>query len=521
MQDNIQILDCTLRDGGHIVDGNFGEQTIKNVIKKLIDAKIDIIEIGFLWEKICGKDYARYYSLEDVKKILPKDRGVSHFSLMADFIDVDHLEPCDGTIEYIRLSFKRHRLEWGLNAARILMDKGYKCYINPVNCNVYTDEQYLEVLKKVNELHPYGFSIVDTFGVMRCPDLSRVYYLVEHNLDPDICIGVHLHENLGLAFTLAQHFLQIRNPQRKVSVDGSLLGMGRVPGNLCIEQIMDHLNIEYGHSYSIDAALDAIDAYIAPIKAKEPWGYSIPYYLSAKFHLHRTYGEYLANRGRLTTKDIQRILAKVDRSEAEMFNEAYIEGLYKEYMNIEVDDDEAVNGFKKLLDEYERYLIIAPGQSIKQYEKEIREYAEDKNTCVISVNFVPGFVKAAYVFCTSAKRYSQIEGDDTRMIITSNLLNDGGRGEFCFSYNALAYFDDVYCDDSTVMALALMKKCGVNRVSIAGFDGFKNDTMEAYRNSAGDIEDFEKKNRLISDCLEKSFTSLEIDFLTPSAHNKK
>ena len=133
MQGDIKILDCTLRDGGHIVDGRFGEDKIKYIVKKLVDAQIDIIEVGFLWEEACDKDSARYYKIEDVKRILPKDKGVSHFSLMADFIDVEHVEPCDGTVEFIRLSFKRHRLDWGLNAAKILMDKGYKCYINPVN----------------------------------------------------------------------------------------------------------------------------------------------------------------------------------------------------------------------------------------------------------------------------------------------------------------------------------------------------------------------------------------------------
>ena len=192
---HIRLLDCTLRDGGHINQGEFGEIAIKNVIKRLVEAKTDIIEVGFLWDKVYGTDTARYFTIADVKRILPKDKGVSEFSLMADFIDLSHLEPCDGSIKYIRLSFKRHRLEWGLKTARILMDKGYKCFINPVNCNVYTDEQYLEVLRKVNELKPYAFSIVDTFGVMRLRDLSHVYYLVENNLDPEIAIGLHLHEN--------------------------------------------------------------------------------------------------------------------------------------------------------------------------------------------------------------------------------------------------------------------------------------------------------------------------------------
>lgn len=518
MQGDIKILDCTLRDGGHIVDGKFGKDTIRYIVKKLVEAQIDIVEVGFLWDEPCDINTARYYKIDDVKKILPKDRGISHFSLMADYIDVDHVEPCDGTVEFIRISFKRHRLEWGLNAAKILMDKGYKCYINPVNCNVYTDEQYLDVLHKVNELHPYGFSIVDTFGVMRCSDLSHVYYMVDHNLDPDICVGVHLHENLGLAYSLAQHFLEIRNPKRNISIDGSLLGMGRVPGNLCIEQIMDHLNIEYGCSYSIEPALDAIDTYIAPIKAREPWGYSIPYSLSAKFGLHRTYAEYLSGRGRLTTKDIQRILSQVDRSEAEMFNKDYIEQLYKQYMNVEVDDSTDVAALTGELENYEDILVMAPGASIRDRQEDIIKFSNNKNTCVISVNFKPEFMDADYVFCTSAKRYDQMNVPKDRLLITSNLSKDNVEGKYMFSYNNLVYFDDVYCDDSTMMLLSLLKNIGRAKISVAGFDGFNGNTMESYSRAAEEGIAHEDRNKIISECLKKHFNSITIDFLTPSAH---
>lgn len=45
---NISVLDCTLRDGGYINNWNFGEKVIEGVINNLVDAKIDIIECGFI-----------------------------------------------------------------------------------------------------------------------------------------------------------------------------------------------------------------------------------------------------------------------------------------------------------------------------------------------------------------------------------------------------------------------------------------------------------------------------------------
>ena len=140
MEGHIRLLDCTLRDGGHIVAGKFGEEVIRNTIERLVEAGVDIIEVGFLWNQVYGTDTARYYSIADVKRILPKNKGKSLFALMADFVDLEHLEPYDGTIDIIRLSFKRWRLDWHLKMAKILMDKGYKVFINPVNNNVYSDK---------------------------------------------------------------------------------------------------------------------------------------------------------------------------------------------------------------------------------------------------------------------------------------------------------------------------------------------------------------------------------------------
>lgn len=521
MEKHIRLLDCTLRDGGHINQGEFGETVIRNVIERLVEAGIDIIEVGFLWDKIYGTNTARYYSIEDVKRILPANTGKSQFSLMADFIDLSHLEPYDGTIEFIRLSFKRWRLDWGLETARILMNKGYKVFINPVNNNVYSDKEYIEVLEKVNELHPYGFSIVDTFGVMRVSDLSHRYYLVENNLLPDITIGIHVHENLGLAYSLAQHVTQISSPKRKIVIDGSLLGMGRVPGNLCIEQMMDYMNDHFGAQYITEPVYDAIDDYIAPIKTKEPWGYAIPYALSAKYDLHRTYAEYLLDKKRLKTKDIQRILSQIESSEAETFNENYVEKLYIEYMNVEYDDSADVQKLKELIKKSEEVLVLAPGKTINNEIEKISQRIT-KDTCVISVNFNPEIVglKSDFIFLTNMKRYDavRLRKSYNKLIITSNLMRDIHSQEYTIAYNELVYFNEEYCDDSTLMLLNLLVKLGVKSVLLAGFDGQYNGKFEFFddtfdRNTSKSVEGDKIQNILTT-----TFSDLHREFLTVSRY---
>lgn len=73
----IHILDCTLRDGGRIIDCKFSDKIISNMDKDLTQAGIDIIEMGFLR----GHDLVNYYrnstfftEVEQIKPFISKER---------------------------------------------------------------------------------------------------------------------------------------------------------------------------------------------------------------------------------------------------------------------------------------------------------------------------------------------------------------------------------------------------------------------------------------------------------------
>ncbi len=518
MSGSIKLLDCTLRDGAHLNHGNFGHKMITETISDLNQANVDIIEVGFFDNEEHDEDSTFFSSIADVKKILPAIKGNSKLSLMADFVDVSQIEPYDGTVEYFRLSFKRHRLEWGLNAAKILMEKGYKCFINPVNCNVYSDQEYLEVIRKVNELKPFGFSIVDTFGVFRKMDLARIYYLLDSNLDPDITIGLHLHENLGLAYSLAQYFLEIRNPKRNITIDCSLLGMGRAPGNLCAEQIMDHLNFYYGTDYNTEPALDAIDDYIVPLKQQYPWGYSIPYALSGKYGIHRTYAEFLMGKKRLKTKDIQRILSLIDKDHIEMFDQDYIEGLYRSYVNIEYDDKPTIDYLSRRI-ENRAVLVLCPGKSISDYKDRINKWIEDNNALVFAVNFEPEDIKADYVFCANAKRINNLDDNSNyTRIITSNLLGTVNNFDFAVSFNNCVYFNETFCEDSTLMLFKVLINCGCDNLYVAGFDGFDEGKDNYYKHNYTNEQGTHISVKMVKSILDSSLSTMHLNFLTPSMY---
>ena len=289
---DLKLLDCTLRDGGYVNDWKWGFQRAKDIIYALVKAKVDVVEVGFLRNTaaydpnvtVCNR-------IEELNRLLPEHKDHTMFSAMAmrSNYDIDQLAPYSGEgIELIRITAHDYDIEEGMDFAREVKAKGYKLSINPINIMGYSDERILWIVKQVNEIGPYQFSIVDTFGSMKRRDLDRIVSLVDNNLDRNIRLALHLHENMSLSCCLAQNFID-QHLNRPIAIDGSLMGMGRIPGNLPIELIADYLNDYTEKAYDIDYMMDAIQDHIAPIRGDAEWGYTPAYFLSARFNLHRNY----------------------------------------------------------------------------------------------------------------------------------------------------------------------------------------------------------------------------------------
>lgn len=81
---DIKLLDCTLRDGGYVNDWNFGFKSTCQIIRTLVKAGVDIVEVGFLRniEKY-NPDITVCNHIEELNKLLPQNRGNTIFSAMA------------------------------------------------------------------------------------------------------------------------------------------------------------------------------------------------------------------------------------------------------------------------------------------------------------------------------------------------------------------------------------------------------------------------------------------------------
>lgn len=515
---DIKLLDCTLRDGGYINEWKWGFNKARDIISSLTKANIDIVEVGFL-RNIEGydKNISVCNRIEELKALLPEEHKNTIFSAMAmrSNYDVNKLsEWTEKGIDMIRITMHDYDLEEGISFAKEVKKRGYKLSINPINIMGYSDDSILWIIEQVNKVMPYQFSIVDTFGSMKRRDLDRIVSLVDHNLDQSIRVGLHLHENMAQSFSLAQAFVE-KHLIRDITVDASLMGMGRIPGNLSIELMAEYLNEFCGKSYDIDYMMEAIHDYIEPIKMKESWGYTPTYFLSAKYNLHRNYAEFYLDKGDLTNRDINHILARIDKDKKTAFDAKYAQKIYEEYQSNIIDDSAARDRLLMLLQEKE-VLILAPGKNLKDEQGRIEDYIREKNPIVISLNFIDESNKAVFAFFSNNKRIEKVKKGETKIIATSNL--DKSIADYHIDYNSLAGAFTQGCN-SMIMLLNLLEQLGVEKVAVAGADGYKSNKENYYdsRLTNATVHDREF-NQEVGAALKE--LRINIEFITTSEYTK-
>ena len=328
---NIKILDCTLRDGGHVNNSEFGKQVIQEVAYGLTKAKIDYVEMGFLKNGTFTDDQSSCNDVSEMSENIPDSVTETKYTAMIrpDWYDIQQLSLTKKKIDIIRFAFYYRDYELMSEYAHIVSERGYGFICNPVNIMGYTDDRIKELVERLNKLKPEQLTIVDTYGALTFDDINRIYNLIEHNLDLNIRIGLHLHENQSLAYGLFHEFLKIKNPLRKVVIDASLLGMGRMPGNLCMEILANHMNSYYAGQYDVSEIYRLIGKYIEPLKEKYGWGYNPAYFLTGKMNMHRSYGEYLLDKG-LDIYEISKLLEMVPKNAKDEFHKEVIETIYND-----------------------------------------------------------------------------------------------------------------------------------------------------------------------------------------------
>lgn len=530
---SMQILDCTLRDGGYVNDWMFGRRTIRSILDKLERAHIDIIECGFLTGMVQEKNASLFGSAAEVEAVLPEPpRDALYVAMIAIGEKELHpslLEPCDGKgIGGIRLTFHQDEIQKAMEWARIIMDKGYLVFMQPVGTTFYTDLELLRLVEQMNTLKPYAFYIVDTLGSMYRNDVSHHFYLIDKNLAPGIHIGFHGHNNMQLAFSNAQVLGKIQT-KRTLIIDSSVFGMGRGAGNLPTELIAQYINRNIASRYDVAMVMDIYDEHIAAIRREYEWGYSMPYHIAAHHVCHPNYAAYLINRRTLTVQDIEKIIRTIPEEYKVLYDEKLIERLYNRFQSRQIDDSRAVEQISREIAS-RKLLLLAPGKTLATEYGFLRDFISREHPYVISVNFADTQFPINACFVSNHKRMDIIDQELQAMpqiplILTSNIPDPGGERCLYVDYDRYTNADSLISDNAGLMLLNLLRRCGAKECCLAGFDGFETGYRERYY--SGELEmttdeaRIQEKQERIRRQINLLSGSMRLIFLTPSPYEQE
>lgn len=480
----VSVLDCTLRDGGYCNQWRFGSGNIKRIVEGLTEAGIDIVECGFLTDRVVyDEDVTKYTTMEEASKVMPKDRAGRIYVCMVNYGEYRLSEIPENdrsSVDGIRVAFHKKDMEEALCFCEGIQKKGYKVFVQAMVSLSYSDEEFLGLMKRVNRFKPYAFYIVDSFGMMKRKELVRLFYMVEHNLADGIMIGFHSHNNMQLSYSNAQALVDI-GTQREMVIDSSVFGMGRGAGNLNTELFVEYLNDNIGAAYDSKPLLNIIDGILTQFYQENYWGYSLSNYLSAKYNAHPNYASYLDDKKTLTVEDIDEIFAMMDDDKKAEFDKGYIGNLYVRYMARGMVHEEHEQELRKMLTG-KKVLLVAPGKSAVDEGEKIKEFSARSDVVSIGINSDRYCPYVDFIFLSNLRRFKELDKDKKgKCIVTSNIPGDNVYLQT--GYRKLLNTVECVQDNAGLMAIRLLASYGVTEIWLAGFDGYSHDVGENYGDS--------------------------------------
>lgn len=528
MKKNIMLLDCTLRDGGYINDWDFGQSVISGIYKNLQRAGVEFIEVGFLDDRrIFDYNKSIMPDTNSLNRIYGKINQTTSAVAMIDYgtCSIENISDArDSFIDGIRVIFKKEKIDEALLYCKSIKDKGYLLFIQAISITSYSDKEILDYIDKINEIKPYAFSIVDTYGLLHKETLQRYFLLLDNNLDRDIKIGYHAHNNFQLAYSNSIEFISFAS-YRDIIVDSTVYGMGKGAGNCNTELIMMYLNEYYNKNYKIDYVLEVIDTDLMGIYNQNYWGYKYNFYISALNKCHPNYVNYLLEKKTLSVESINKILSNLSDEMKLNYNKDFIEELYINHQSRFFNDTEVIKLIQKQLNG-KNLLILGPGISIDKESFEVKKFIGRYSPTVIAINFLPSDYIADFIFLTNSKRYSMLHDNNykeigAKIIATSNIMELDVKIDHVLDYESLINREYEIFDNGLILCMNLLIRIGIKELSLAGFDGYYQESSNYYVRGFSLSEDKKLQNLTnfsLTEYIKKVRGKLSLNFITKSIY---
>jgi 4-hydroxy 2-oxovalerate aldolase len=237
----IELLDCTLRDGSYAVDFQLEEKFVVEFLSRLNQTPLQRIEIGHghgLEAERAGiqSGNIHHYRWCEIACSTLADKSWGMFA-QPEFTRLDTISKvCDRGMSFVRVGMEPHKVAENLGYLQEVTNVCDQVYLNLMKSSAVAVDPLLRMLDKVNPVSLAGLYLVDSYGAMLPSDVHKYVNTLRERFE---VIGFHGHDNLGLANVNSITALEAG----ATVVDGTFNGIGRGAGNASIESLAAIINI--------------------------------------------------------------------------------------------------------------------------------------------------------------------------------------------------------------------------------------------------------------------------------------
>ncbi|EHL29903.1 beta/alpha barrel domain-containing protein [Legionella drancourtii] len=241
MNKKIQLLDASLRDGGHRTNFHFQDGALEEILPALDRSGIEYIEIGYRNGSLhpinnlgragwCDKEYllfCRALILNAKMAVMAHPENVNQDDLL-------ELKNCG--VDLLRICIAKDHFSSAIPVIKIAKQIGLEVSINFIHISYYTNAELDAVIAEASLQQPDIIYFADSNGSLLPSRINEIYdrYINQYAIP----FGFHAHDNIGLAQANA---LAAMNAGVHF-IDASLAGMGKGTGNLKTEFFIAYLH---------------------------------------------------------------------------------------------------------------------------------------------------------------------------------------------------------------------------------------------------------------------------------------
>jgi 4-hydroxy 2-oxovalerate aldolase len=492
---NINLLDCTLRDGGYYNSWDFDISLIQDYLKAMKEISVDYVELGLRGFNKVGFKGACAYTTDNYinSLVIPEGLKISVMVNASDLVKYPDgieialsrlfLPASESPVSLVRIACHVHEFEQALPAANWLKNQGYIVGFNLMQIADRSEEEIKNLAYAASHYPLDVLYFADSLGNLTPKDTAQIIQIIRQVWQGPL--GIHTHDNMGYA--LANSMCAVA--EGVTWIDGTVTGMGRGPGNAKTEYLAIELEEHRKVVSNITPLMKLIEGYFKPLQHQCGWGTNTFYYLSGKFGIHPTYIQEMLSDSRYIEEDILAVIEYLKLEGGKKFNINTLEAARNFYSG---DPTGTWNPASVISNK--DVLIIGTGPSIVKHRQALEDYIRNKNPYVIALN-TQSYISSELINIRAACHPVRLLADSSvhitlpqPLVIPASMLSDNikkafhGKSllDFGISIQENTFrFESNFCvlPNSLVFAyaLAIATSGKASRILLAGFDGYGAD----------------------------------------------